>query len=502
MSVTYVNDGDLATPANLNTWLNAAGGKVFDVTSYDATGDGTTDDTSSLQATIDAAEAAGGGIVRLPKGTFLVTASLNIDSNGVTLVGSGPDSIIAAGSLDLAAQVGIINVDGANDITLHSFAITCAGESNGISFHGCSRVCVDDVTITFSASSSNTACIGVYDDGSGSAGTCSKTRITNCTLTPSALAILTQGDPTGPYWIEDVLLSGNFVDGSVADTGTYEGIKIDLHTRFFVITNNVVRGSDRIRVGIHAEEEVYYGIISGNVVDECATSGIRLDNGQTDGNIDSIVIADNVIFDMLGSGKVGVALEGSASSVFRNIKVSSNIIDTVQTGIREASDDSVNLVISGNIIDEPVDIGIYVRSPNTLIQGNHIRATSDVSSGAVAADSTATGCLVTDNHLAASTAGGSVVAGAGAAGLITRNNVGYVTEVNGTATLANGTTSIAVTHGLAKTPDIHDISVTPIEAWGSMTQFWISSPTSTQFTINADQDPGQDVDFAWTASIQ
>lgn len=75
-------------------------------------------------------------------------------------------------------------------------------------------------------------------------------------------------------------------------------------------------------------------------------------------------------------------------------------------------------------------------------------------------------------------------------------------KLNGTATLANGNTSVAVTHGLGVTPDIQDISVTPIEAWGSMTQFWIDTPTSTQFTINADQDPGQDVDFAWTASVQ
>jgi len=68
--------------------------------------------------------------------------------------------------------------------------------------------------------------------------------------------------------------------------------------------------------------------------------------------------------------------------------------------------------------------------------------------------------------------------------------------------LLDGQTSIAVTHGLAVTPVIQDISVTPMEAWGAMTQFYIDTPTATQFTIHADQDPGQDVDFAWTASVQ
>lgn len=82
-----------------------------------------------------------------------------------------------------------------------------------------------------------------------------------------------------------------------------------------------------------------------------------------------------------------------------------------------------------------------------------------------------------------------------------RSNIGFVTENSGTATLANGTTSIVVTHGLAVTPAAGDIVVTPIEAWGNMTQFYIDTYTSTQFTIHADIDPGQDVDFAWKAII-
>jgi len=82
-----------------------------------------------------------------------------------------------------------------------------------------------------------------------------------------------------------------------------------------------------------------------------------------------------------------------------------------------------------------------------------------------------------------------------------RNNLGYITENSGTATLVNATTSIAVTHGLDVTPSAGDIVVTPIEAWGSMAQFYIDTYTSTQFTIHADGDPGVDVDFAWNAIV-
>lgn len=80
--------------------------------------------------------------------------------------------------------------------------------------------------------------------------------------------------------------------------------------------------------------------------------------------------------------------------------------------------------------------------------------------------------------------------------------IDLTTDTNGTATLANGNTTVTVTHGLGITPTLPDIGVTPIEAWGSMTQFWVTSPTSTQFTINADQDPGQDVDFVWAVSVR
>jgi hypothetical protein len=83
-----------------------------------------------------------------------------------------------------------------------------------------------------------------------------------------------------------------------------------------------------------------------------------------------------------------------------------------------------------------------------------------------------------------------------------RDNVGLLTENNGTATLEDGNTTVVVTHGLGVTPNLKDINVTPSEAWGAFTQFWKHTPTATEFTIEVDQDPGQDVDFSWSASVQ
>lgn len=48
----------------------------FNVLDYGATGDGTTDDTAAIQATVDAAHADGGGTVYLPNGTYMILANV------------------------------------------------------------------------------------------------------------------------------------------------------------------------------------------------------------------------------------------------------------------------------------------------------------------------------------------------------------------------------------------------------------------------------------------
>ena len=70
-------------------------GATFDVTTYGADASGATDSTNAIQTAIDAAEAAGGGIVWMPAGTYRVSPqggsaySLRIDSDGVVLRGAG-----------------------------------------------------------------------------------------------------------------------------------------------------------------------------------------------------------------------------------------------------------------------------------------------------------------------------------------------------------------------------------------------------------------------------
>jgi hypothetical protein len=52
-----------------------------------------------------------------------------------------------------------------------------------------------------------------------------------------------------------------------------------------------------------------------------------------------------------------------------------------------------------------------------------------------------------------------------------------MTENTGTAIVLEGKIFVSINHGLAETPLINDIKVTPTNNMGSATKFWISDIT-------------------------
>lgn len=63
---------------------------------FGAKGDGLTNDSTTIQAAMDAAGVAGGGVVLLPVGTYLINASLKFNYDNVTLTGAGSGTILLA----------------------------------------------------------------------------------------------------------------------------------------------------------------------------------------------------------------------------------------------------------------------------------------------------------------------------------------------------------------------------------------------------------------------
>jgi hypothetical protein len=64
---------------------------VYDVASYGATGDGSTDDTAAIQSAIDTGISNGGGTVYLPNGTYVISDELVV-GDGISIEGDGRDA--------------------------------------------------------------------------------------------------------------------------------------------------------------------------------------------------------------------------------------------------------------------------------------------------------------------------------------------------------------------------------------------------------------------------
>ena len=91
----------------------------------------TTDNTSPIQRAINAAASAGGGVVALPAGTFLINGHL-ILKNNVKLTGVGPTTVLKAGPkfLDSTGPDGgypIITTAGASNVTIANLTADQSG---------------------------------------------------------------------------------------------------------------------------------------------------------------------------------------------------------------------------------------------------------------------------------------------------------------------------------------------------------------------------------------
>jgi len=93
---------------------------VYNVRDYGAAGDGSTDDTAAIQAALTACGSAGGGVVYLPTGTYIISTALTV-SAATTVQGAGLGrSTIKAKSTHTGRGLYILNVAGVRvaDLTI------------------------------------------------------------------------------------------------------------------------------------------------------------------------------------------------------------------------------------------------------------------------------------------------------------------------------------------------------------------------------------------------
>lgn len=167
-----------------------------------------------------------------------------------------------------------------------------------------------------------------------------------------------------------------------------------------------------------------------------------------------------------------------------------------------------NGIVSNNSIYDNTSRGLYLypAADNIIISGNRIwwsgAGAPHTQSYGIRVENVAGIVSIYNNNLAGNgTAGAQIVAGNGSA-VRWRNNVGFSSENNGTATVVNGATYVDVSHGMSLTPGLDDIMVIATNNLGNADRFWITDAGASTFRINVNADPGAGTaTFAWSVQI-
>jgi hypothetical protein len=361
----------------VETTVEAKLAETVSVKDFGAVGDGVTDDTTAMQAAVDAM--AGVGAVFFPAGTYLGFVDVPDDT---VLYGEGESSIIKLPTGANRAAIQSLDTSGGND-NVQIFRLQVdgnrAGQTNliahGINVDGaCNNWFVTQCKIT------NTYGHGVQIRGGGVPA--------NSTVADNIRVIdnyfYSCGNPSaGVSGRESIYINqGQFVQilGNFLDDSGRQGIALEgsggasIATRRLIISNNIVRNC--LAGGI--DDEANNGgqlVITSNYVENCPGAGIRVT-----GNSGDCIVSDNNILN------VGTGIDAeSAVSILSRLTISNNVIKTTTgkginvvtpyctsvldnqlsnigaVGIDTNGDDVTQVRISGNVITTVVSEGIVIR---------------------------------------------------------------------------------------------------------------------------------------------
>jgi len=439
-----------------NTALTTANTKLDKIyllaTDYGVTFDGTTDDAAAMQDAIDAAIAASKPLFLGP-GTAIIGTALSI-SAPITILGSGREETT------LKAKN-----------ALNDYVIKFTGGATGVGIIG-----AHFADFAIDGNSANQTAGGAIS--ANGAVQCSFERL-HCTSVYHWGLIL--GPITGGAFGHHNRIVSCLFDNSNSG-GNGGGVWITSNDEnWFVASDFEFLGGTTAPAGSSNPVMLYDQAGLQTIMGCCFVSGYNNCLGVRVQNTKDTKIV-NCTFDGVGGDSVFIA----ANKCVVNNNLFTGVGDagsTPASGVHLEFNTHYN-VVSGNSLETSTTAG----KTHSLIREEGIGGAGDN--------------IITGNTLSQNTAPTITMLESAGTNTILRNNIGWVTESNGNATVANGTTTIAVNHGLSGTPALNNISVTPTNSLGTAAKFWISGVGATQFTINVNADPGATTaTFAWSARM-
>jgi parallel beta-helix repeat protein len=200
--------------------------------------------------------------------------------------------------------------------------------------------------------------------------------------------------------------------------------------------------------------------------------------------IDGTWVASNVVgIDIKPSQPAGASWKISGARIYNNSSDGLVVNDGYVT-------------VDGASINTNGGIGINVGTAITdgfIVSACQIRGNTGYGISIVVASDN---FLIEGNYFSSNTAGALLNNASVSNSKVIRDNVGLITEANGTATVTGGNTTVVVSHGLHDTPT--HVLVERTNASDGLPHF-VTTLTSTQFTINNGAAAGIDRTFAWRA---
>jgi hypothetical protein len=392
----------LSYPNNSGTATIVPRPSVVNVRDYGATGDGTTDDRPAIVSAISALDAAGGGTLLLPKGTYAISDTVQLVSNmRLVGVGRGATTIKPSASWGGWAMVqdpgGSITNTEVSGITFD--AANQVAESLRFIVAGTKNITVRDCEFKNLPSSAAGLVLNL----------CSNVHIENNIFT--GLGSATQRALLMFNSASHITVIGNMF------TGFNMSIGID---NFTAPCHNISIFGNRFKniggYGIRMNEASYV-TVSGNEFEstfyvggtEDGSMAVSAQSGST-----AITISDNI---SKNSGEISV-YDSFDAAVTGNV-----LIGTIAAGIEindnqnaNTSSDGIRVSVTGNHITNAGGAGVFASGSDILIQGNTMRGSGG--SGIKIAEGGERYMLI-GNSISNSGESGITVANNGDAGAIT-----------------------------------------------------------------------------------